>query len=289
MSAAGWLAAIGGAASGIDRENMERDRKALEEKRMALQEMVAHIQAGSRETVAGTNLEGRKYSADQSRRNTTDRIANTRITADNAESGRMSRAHMRNDTTQRGQDLREGDFWGGTIPLQYDALETRDATTRRGQDVGAVTARRGQDMASGDRENAIAASADNTRARNALGVLALKGRAKPNLFGTGAPATDWADEFDRIYNQGASPEDMIDADTPAAPLPSTPGSVAQPPAPPVAAPAAAPVQKSTPFPPKQPPAAAAPQGLQPGVTVRLRNGQKVTVTKVNPDGTFEYK
>jgi hypothetical protein len=265
---------------------MEQDRRELDEKRMALQEMVARINAGSRETVAGTNADARRYTADQTRQNTTDRIANTRLTADNVEAGRNSRARMRNDTTQRGQDLREGDFWGGTIPLQYDALETRDTTARRGQDVAAGTARRGQDMASGDRENAITASSSNARARNALSVLALKSRQKPNLFGTGAPAVNWADEYDRLYNEGAGPDDVTETDTSGAPPAATPASVAPPIAPAVAppiTPAAVAPPRPAPAPPK------APQGLQPGAKVKLRNGKRVTVTKVNPDGTFEYQ
>jgi hypothetical protein len=297
MSVADWIALAGGAASGIDRQQMEDDRKALEQKRMALQEMLAHVRADSAETVAGTRADATRYTADQRRASDVDRVANTRITSSMLENGRNRRFDASNSTRQRGQDMRDStarygidtrsdQYWGGDLPFRYDALETTDATRQRGQNMTASTATRGQDLAHGDRQDSIDVARGNTRARNALGVLALKGKQKPNLFGTAAPAEDWASEFDRLYNEGAGPDDVVDNETPAAPLPSTPGNVTPPPAA-AAPPVAAGAPKPTPFAP--PPAAKPPQGLQPGARVTLRNGKKVTITKVNPDGTFEYQ
>jgi hypothetical protein len=287
MSLADWIALAGGAASGIDRQQMEDDKKALEQKRMALQEMLAHVRADSAETVAGTRADATRYTADQRRASDVDRVANTRITSSMLENGRNRRFDASNSTRQRGQDMRDStarygidtrsdQYWGGDLPFRYDALETTDATRQRGQNVAASTATRGQDLAHGDRQDSIDVARGNTRARNALGVLALKGKQKPNLFGTAAPAEDWASEFDRLYQDGAGPDD-VDQNTPAAPLPATPGNI-QPPAAPAAVPPRAPAAAPKP-----------PQGLQPGARVTLRNGKKVTITKVNPDGTFEYQ
>lgn len=296
-----WLAGVGGALEGIDREKAQQDLEKYQQQQMALRERLALIASGDRQAVEqGRNdrnantLTSRESIADANRAARTEAIVGNQNLGYAKIGSNEKIAGQRDTTRRRGQDMTDDRYWGGELPFKYDALDTTDTTRRRGQDLGAATARRGQDMASGDRENAIDATNyrtdETTRARNALGIMRVEANRKPNVFGTGSNPTDWANRYDEIYNHGASADDLGgDLGDPSDPL------VAPPPA---AAPAMppAPGPKTSPFParpqasaPAAPAPVAPPAGLQVGSRVKLKTGQSVTVTKVNPDGTFEYR
>lgn len=145
----GWsdvLAAVGGAAGGIDERRKFNESLGMKDKIAELNAMLRQVSEEGRNTRNTENNAARKEKADADRKQRADAVvANTDLgytknaTAESLGWGKI-------DATERGQDLQEGRFWGGTMPFNYDALETRDATQRRGQDVGATTARRGQDM-----------------------------------------------------------------------------------------------------------------------------------------------
>lgn len=291
-----WVAAGAGALQGIDHEKMTKDREKLERAKLALEQQLAELHAGTQKEVAQTMAGSRE------------KVAETQGTA------RVTVADQNNTTRRRGQDLTDSRFWGGTLPMQYDAmnttaetarrgqdqvderfwggslpmqqqvLDTTDATRRRGQDVTASTATRGQDLAHGDRQAGLGVTREALRTRRALGVMGIEGRQKPNIFGTEGDPKDWADRYDAIYNAvGDASPDPAAGDLPPDALPAAPAPAA---VPPVAAPA-----KGVPVPPRPQAAAGAapPSGLAVNARVKLRDGRVVTVTKVHPDGTFEYQ
>lgn len=269
-----WLAGIGGGADAINHEVHDERTRQMEGRRLDVQERNAQLNAEIR-TMLGT------LNADVKRGTTTDTNASRERIAGTTESGKDRRAtqtdatqrrgqDLTSETTRRGQDLGDTHYWDSASRF-YDNLLTHDAT-----------ARRGQDLEHGDRSDALDVrrdeNADTRRARTALGVMGLKARQKPSLFGDQNP-TDFAAEFDRLYNNPSfAASDALDAaDEPpsSAPAATSPAAPTRSPLPVRARGAAA--------------APAPPKGLQVGAVVTLKSGKQVTATKLNADGTFEYK
>lgn len=197
--------------------------------------------------------------------------------------------------------------------MMGDATRRRGQdVTARGQDLSASTAERGQDLVHEDREATLGATGDSRAmqyALNAYGkeVQRLKAQNGNSVLRTKAPIPSFAEWvqtsddpeiFSSVKNSFGAPA----AAPAAAPLETAPTSAPARPAMPGArmpAPALGsvsgnglPSTSRSPMPPvRQPvqPRAAAPKGLAVGSMVTLKNGKTVTVTKVNPDGTFVYQ
>jgi hypothetical protein len=314
----GWgdvLSFAGGAARGAHADyahqmDEEQQRQMLQE-RLAYQQQVAElralVQSKGIETTADTKDKDRKSrdaNAEAERKRRTDETIGKLDRLYSKDASDEALGWGRIGATEHGQDQADARFWGGTMPFKEEELATRDATTRRGQDVGASSSKYRADTAAASADKRTEAVAGSTstaqRARNALGILGLKARQKPSIFGTTQSPTDFAAEFDRLYNDpSAAASDALDAadagdSAPAVTMPSKPPVPVTPrQAAPVAAPPAAVAKPPVPVAPRPAaattPQRAAPAGVVPGATVTLRSGKKVTVTKVNPDGTFEYQ
>lgn len=242
------LAGVGGAAKGV--ESQQRFDKAEELKRQLaaqqeeLRVMLAKISDSTKQR--GQDLTDAQKAADRTARDA-DRKQRADTAAANLErlwshdTDTSALNWDKNRLTEQGQSDTNDRFWGGTMPLGYDRIAATErgqdmsaSTARRGQDIGASTARRGQDMTSSTAAAAQTGATDRSRARNVLDVLRLKQRGDASLLG-GDDNTDFAGEFDRLYNDpnamgGEAARALSSAPAPApagaAPAPSAPLPVA---------------------------------------------------------------
>jgi hypothetical protein len=299
MSAQDWLGAIGGGLAGYDRAERDDQDRALRSRGVDIQEKYNDLRA----MLDKVRIDATNERADKS--NTTKREiaegvgADRRYGVDTRAATSSGNAQLRADTATRGQDLSDTHYWDQAA-RSTDAQYQTDATRRRGQDIGAGTARRGQDLLHQDRGQAIEATAGARAmdyALNAYNMELKRRKQQSSLFGDDNDVPtfqDWVQSSDdpEIF---PSVRDQFGPRT--QPVGDT-GGVPPPPAaaPPTVAPAmnAAPMGMPGPKPPipgGRPPAAAAPampKGVMVGATVVLKNGQRVVVKKVHPDGTFEY-
>lgn len=231
----------------------------------------------SREKVADTRNDTTRYGIDS-----------RAGTAANAEAGRAKRGGDRNTTANRALDMRDEHYWDEAA-RDWDLGLGRIDVAKRGQDIGAATTQRGQDLTHEDRQDAIGTTSDTRAMGYALGAYEKEQARRKHASALGTPQddvtfADWLQTSDdpeifpsvrRMFGRGGT-------DAPA---------MAPPAAPPAAAPVAPGAKAPLPIAPRAaaPAPVAPPKGLQVGASVTLKSGQKVTVTKVNPDGTFEYK
>lgn len=327
MAASDWLAALSGGIDGVEHRRERDEDLKLANRRVDNVELAAQVRA----MLEQVKEEGRNSRTDKTeagktlRTNTVETGRNDRFA--DAEAGRDSRFYTgeegKNDRASNALEQGAEQYWD-KAGRDWSGLMMGDATRRRGQDVtargqdlGASTAERGQDLAHEDRAATLGATGDSRAmqyALNAYGkeVQRLKAQNGNSVLRTKAPIPSFAEWvqssddpeiFSSVKNSFGSPA----AAPPAASPESAPTSAPVRPAMPggrMPAPAAAPGPGSVPgnglpltsrsaMPPArqplQPPAAAAPKGLVVGGTVTLKNGKTVKVTKVNPDGTFEYQ
>jgi hypothetical protein len=213
MDATDWLAGLSGGLNEISaaqhedtKNNMEREKMRSNEKiadvRAEVQRMLGQIRA---ETATSTNAN--TNSTREHIAGLTESGRNTR--AGQSDATRRRGQDMRQDTTERGQDLGDEHYWDSADRF-YTNLFTRDATTRRGQNMTSATAGANRESRDSNADNSL-------RARNALGVLGLKARKRPSLLDAGPPE-DFASEFDRLYNDpnAAASESLDTQDGPGA-------------------------------------------------------------------------
>lgn len=219
MNAGNWLAGLAGGIDAVDNAKRDDERQQLEEKKLAVQEMLGRLAADTKvktneNTVGGaternvTSNRTRKEIADANR----EQRANAVIANTDLGYSRIASNEGLGYTREAGRNMRAdntlGYLWDKNR-ITEDANYRNDDTRRAGQASAASTAIRAQDLLHQDRGAALDQSAGSSRAQNALRILGLKAREKTPLMG--APPTDptdWADEFDRIYNRGASPEEL---------------------------------------------------------------------------------
>lgn len=311
------LAGIGGAAAGAD--NAMRFYGQLDAKReqAALRQIISVLQEQGRNDRATQSSGDKRYGidttaaakdADRQQRDAHYASQHDDFMTSLDQAGTL--ATMRDATTQRGQDQTDARFWGGTDArgwagqdLQRYGIDTGATTARRGQDVGATTARRGQDMSQSTAQRGqdltantsqanAATAATAAGARNRAGTLMdlLRLRQRDQQLTLPDDPTNWADEFDKLWNDPTQATQEALGHVPA-PGPATPAPGMPPPAPsPMSGPRLpVPVAPRPGAAPATPTTAAPPAGLRVGATVKLKNGQRVTVTRINPDGTFEYR
>lgn len=297
MDASNWIAALGGGLDAVDKTRQRDEEMKLANRKVDNVELAAQVRA----MLEQVKEEGRNNRTDKTesgktaRTNTVETGRNDRFA--DAEAGKDSRFYTgeegKNDRAANSLEQGSEQYWD-KANRDWSGMLMGDATRRRGQDVtargqdlGASTATRGQDLVHSDRQDAMTGSSDSRAMSYALRAYdeELKRKKAAGPFGGDSgvePFSDW------IQN---SPDPEI--------FPSVRqqfGGRAPAPAPAAAAPTSAPA--SVPgggLPPRPampagrtPAAAPAPKGLQPGATVKLKNGTTVVVKKVNPDGTFEY-
>lgn len=201
-----------------------------------------------------------------------------------------------------GHDMALTSFKEGAATERNTANNT---TARRGQDVSATTQRRGQDVSAGTQQRgqnlSFDASTFATDSANRRSLVPRPNTAMP-FGGVQLPPAS----YDKYFEEAPTRTPATDPTAPVSaqpqiqsnPRPGPAVAPVPPPRAPATAPAAAP-RPAAPLPPAaiQSPAGAdrmAPQAAAPaskysvGQTVKLRNGQTVTIKKLNPDGTFEY-
>lgn len=308
MDAQTWLAGLGGGLEAIDKTKHDDEELKLANRKVDAQTETAQLRAEIQSMLG-------QLRADTSTGNNKRNNATRSDIAGNAETGRNDRFYdaeagkdSRFYTGEEGKNTRAsnaldqsseqywdkaGRDWSGMLMTDSTRRRGQDVTAR-GQDLGASTAARGQDLTHGDRQDAMSAGSDSRAMSYALRAYdeELKRKKAAGPFGgdSGAPSfADWlttSDDpeiFPSVRQQFGGSRGAAPAAPAAAPAPA-PGAIMGDGLPPAARPA-----MPAPRRPMPPPAAAAPKGLAPGATVKLKNGKTVTVTKVNPDGTFEYQ
>lgn len=312
----GWgtalLAGAGGAAKGIESRQRFDQAEELKRQLAAQQAELRTMLAELTDTTKRRGQDLTKEQKDAERKAKGDQVAANLERLWSKDSDTSALGWDRNRVTEAGQQ-QAGDLgWDrnriaedlgyGRLAVTERGQDIGATTTRRGQDIGATTARRGQDIgaSTATRGQDISAStaaagqagtAQRSRAGNVLDVLKLKAgaeKAGASVFGTpNQKPEDWASEFDRLYNDanamGGEAARAVSQPPAAAAPPPSPG--APPGAPPARAPLPAPVRPQA----AAPTPAAPPAGVQVGATVRLKDGRRVTITAISPDGTFEFK
>ncbi len=284
------VAGLGGAASGANQAMQFYSQLDQKKQLQELRDQLAQIMEQGRNDRASRALDEKSAEFDRKQKAADlDRaLRTTDIT------GRLENIGRANDLREQDINNRYDEFWGSTDPLRWaeygqrgDIADQTDATRRYGIDTSAATTRRGQDVTASDAElaaetsqrNADLASATSQRNTNAN---VQRPRAKSNIlellnaqFPPGTTAAPAAAAPPAPDDQPYTPPATVQppAHVTRAPVPVKPRGAA-------AAPGPAAPSTATP---------AVPAGLVPGATVTLKGGQKVTVTKVNPDGSFEYK
>lgn len=297
MDASPWLAAIGGGADAIDRTRQRDEENKLANRRVDNVELAAQVRA----MLEQVKEEGRNNRTDKTESGKTTRTniveggKNDRL--DTTEAGRNERL----DTVETGRNTRQANaldqgseqYWD-KAGRDWSGLLMKDSTQRRGQDVtargqdlGASTAARGQDLVHGDRQDAMSAGSDSRAMSYALRAYdaELKRKKAAGPFGGDSGVESFGDWLQTSDDPEIFPSVRQQF-----------GGRAAAPAAPTSAPATVPGEGLPPRPampagrtPVMPAASApAPKGLQPGAKVRLKNGTTVVVKKINPDGTFEY-
>lgn len=297
MDAQTWLAGLGGGLEAIDKTKHDDEELKLANRKVDTQSEVAQLRAEVQAMLGHLRAD---TSTDNNKRTNTTRseIAGNTETGKNdrfydAEAGKDSRFYTGEEgkNTRAANSLEQGSeqYWD-KAGRDWSGMLMRDSTQRRGQDVGASTAARGQDLVHGDRQDALSAGGDSKAMGYALRSYEdeVKRKKAAGPFG----GDSGVESFQDFITNSPDPEIFPSvrakfgaqpAAAPAAPV-SAPGAITGDGLSPAARPA-----MPAPRRPMPPPAAAAPKGLAPGATVKLKNGKTVTVTKVNPDGTFEYQ
>lgn len=253
------------------------------EKSLGSKERVAGATNTSREKIAGETNQTRSDIAGQA---SADRVYGIDTRSADSRYG----VDTRSSDTERGQDLESGHWLAS------------DLTTRRGQNMSAETQRRAQDLTAGtataNRDASSGARAEQYALEAYKADVANRKAEKPSLFGAQTPEPP-IPSYEDWLKTSADPEifpSVRRAHAPApAPMQSPAGADRGMPPPAAAAPVTTPTARpAAPVPPRAAattpaPTAAAPKGLAPGATVVLKSGKRVTVTKINPDGTFVYQ
>lgn len=292
----GWadvLAAVGGAAGGANSQMRFDETNQRQRDLQELRSMLSLVAEEGRNNRATAGNETRTSIADANRSAATDKAdADRKQRADavvaNTDLGYSKMAsqeglgYTRDSTTRRGQDQQLDEFWNGTNPVAWDRNAVTADNNRRTTATSRANALTAASTSTANAATAADTAGKNRRARNVVDVLRMRQKDSGSLLGGGDDATDWANEFDSLYNdpdrtaaealQGGGAGAGAPGVVPVAPR-QAPAAAS--PAPAVASPAAAPVKL--------------PPGLVLGARVTLRDGSKVIVTKVNPDGTFEHK
>lgn len=268
------LAAVGGGLQGYEGEKKDQEDRAFAERRLESEQQLRQML----ETVRQEGQNNRNANTVSGALARTDRtVAGANARNERTVAGANTRAANRIDFGREKLNQDDEHYWNTDNRL-WDTLFTNDETRRRGQDVAASTATRGQDLAHEDRQDTLDAGGDAramTYAMRAYDEELKRRKAANTTFGS----VDAAPSFGDWLKTSADPEifpsvrNMFGTGGDAVPA-SAPAAGARPP---------------VPVGPRSPAGAAAPpKGLAVGATVKLRNGRVVVVKKINPDGTFEY-
>lgn len=263
----GWgdvLAAVGGGLHGIDVVQERDAADKLEHEKMAQAERIANMHDEVRQMLE-------KLKQDELDKRYDRPSANAQLGADTQRRGQdvtFDLGTRRDATTRRGQDV--------SSTTTQRGQDMSAATARRGQDVSSSTSRRGQDLNDAHYWDSSARMFEGMRlgdqrarkrdAVDAYGHDVTAGRANQGLSLDPTPLPQFKDWLKGNQNLFDAP-----AETPPAAAPAVAPPAARPQTP---APAPAPQQGASRY--------------QKGQTVKLKNGQKVTIKQINPDGTFVY-
>lgn len=266
----GWgrslLAGIGGAARGAAQQTQFDQQQAQIQEAAELRLLLALTQEDGRNSRAAAIEEGKAAGrADARAKADADRELRTRQVAGNLEHlWRSDDLHAQElDERRRLNDMVDARFWEGTLPLSY----RRDATDRRGQDISAHIAERGQDT---NVDNAWLTA--SLRANVANQTAATRQREQ-DLRDARERQRRAADDAARLGKEPPPVGDIpLSAAIPAVPIPQrrTPAASLAPKKPVVTAPT----------PTQQP----VPQSMKVGAVVRLKNGERMRVVAIYDDG-----